>query len=191
MQKNLANQKWVVFAFGGSGHASEGQPITGDAANITANLRIDGAAANPTDDVNPAELEDGYYVFDITAVESNGNNILLSPQSSTADVEVIAVPGALWTIISEGIKKNTAFSNYTFPMVDETDGFTLEISLTVSGERSLDAGAFEAVSGTITEISDGWYQFDALAADTNADFVAWRFFATGAADAGFAFKTVA
>lgn len=189
MQKNLAGQRWVVFAFGGAGHASEGQPITGDAANITANLRIDGAAANATDDVNPTELEDGYYVFDITAVESNGDNILLSPQSSTANVEVIAVPGALWTIIREGVKKNAAFT-YTFPMVDETDGFTLEISLTVSGERSIDGGAFEAVTGTIAELSDGYYVFSGVAADTNGDMIAWRFFATGAADAGFTFVTV-
>lgn len=97
MQKNTAGQKWIVFAFGGAGHASEGEPITGDAANITANVRIDGGAANAVDDTNPTELEDGYYVFDITAAESNGDLISMHPESSTANVEVIGVPGAVYT----------------------------------------------------------------------------------------------
>ena len=54
MQKNVTGQKWVVFAF----DRTDNTPKTGDAANITANLRIDGGAANAVDDVNPTELED-------------------------------------------------------------------------------------------------------------------------------------
>lgn len=96
MNKNESG-KWVVFAFGLPDHANPNEPITGDAANITANIRIDGGAANAVDDVNPTELEDGFYIFDITAVESNGDNLLLTPQSSTANVQVIATPAALWT----------------------------------------------------------------------------------------------
>jgi len=96
MEKNTAG-KWVVFAFGDEGHANPGEPITGDAANITANVRIDGGAANAVDDTNPTELEGGYYVFDITAAEANGDNILICPQSATANVNVIGVPGAVWT----------------------------------------------------------------------------------------------
>lgn len=96
MEKNQTN-KWVVFAYGLPDHASPGQPIAGDAANITANIRIDGAAANAVDDVNPTELEDGYYIFDITATESNGDQLLLAPASATANVQVIAVPGSVWT----------------------------------------------------------------------------------------------
>lgn len=96
MEKNTAG-KWIVFAYGLPDHASAGQPITGDAANITANMRIDGGAANAIDDTNPTELEDGYYIFDITATEANGDLLLLSPQSSTGNVQVIGVPGAVWT----------------------------------------------------------------------------------------------
>jgi hypothetical protein len=96
VEKNTAG-KWIVFAYGNPSHASAGLPITGDAANITANIRIDGGAANAVDDTNPTELEDGYYIFDITAVEANGDNLLLAPASTTADVLVIAVPGAVWT----------------------------------------------------------------------------------------------
>ncbi len=96
MEKNVAG-KWVVFAYGLPDHANDGQPITGDAANITANIRIDGGAANAVDDTNPTELEDGYYVFDITAAEANGDLLSIHPASSTSDVQVIGVPGAVWT----------------------------------------------------------------------------------------------
>lgn len=97
MQKNTAG-KWIVFAFGSPTHATlAGKPITGDAANITANIRLDGGAANAVDDTNPAELEDGYYVFDITAAESNADLLSMHPASSTTDVLVIGVPGALYT----------------------------------------------------------------------------------------------
>ena len=56
MYKNVASQKWVVFAF----DRTDNTPKTGDAANITAEISIDGAAGGATDDTNPTELEDGY-----------------------------------------------------------------------------------------------------------------------------------
>lgn len=93
MQKNVAGQKWVVFAFS----RTSGNPITGDAANITANLRIDGGSANPVDDTNPQELSNGYYYFDISQTESNGDLIVIIPVSATPNVIVIGCPGALWT----------------------------------------------------------------------------------------------
>lgn len=93
MQKNVAGQKWIVFAF----DRTDNTPKTGDAANITANLRIDGGAANPVDDTNPTELEDGYYAFDITAAECNGDLLVICPASGTSDIQVIGVPGAVWT----------------------------------------------------------------------------------------------
>lgn len=93
MQKNVSGQKWVVFAFDTTDLSAK----TGDAANITANLRIDGGAANAVDDTNPTELEDGYYIFDISQAETNGNYILICPQSSTGDIQVIGCPAAVWT----------------------------------------------------------------------------------------------
>lgn len=96
MQKNTA-AKWIVFAFEDEGGTNPGEPVTGDAANITANVHIDGGAANAVDDTNPAELAGGYYVFDITATENNGDLIAIVASSSTANVNVIGVPGALYT----------------------------------------------------------------------------------------------
>ena len=83
LEKNVASQKWVIFCFDDTDNSAK----TGDAANITANVRIDGAAANAVDDTNPTELEDGYYIFDITAAESNGENIVICPSSTTGDIQ--------------------------------------------------------------------------------------------------------
>jgi len=99
MFKNTTGQKWVVFAFYSNDETTgtPGNPVTGDAANITANLRIDGGAANAVDDTNPTELEDGYYIFDLTQAETNGDHIVICPESSTANVIVVGVPGAVYT----------------------------------------------------------------------------------------------
>ncbi len=94
MEKNVASQKWIVFAF----DRTDNTPKTGDAANITANLRLDGAAANAVDDTNPTELEDGFYIFDITQAECNADYILMAPASGTADIQVIGCPAAVWTV---------------------------------------------------------------------------------------------
>jgi hypothetical protein len=92
MQKNVAGQKWYVFAF----DLTDNTPKAGDAAQITANLYIDGVL-NAVDDVNPTELEDGYYAFDLSQAETNGDYILICPASSTANIQVVGVPGAVFT----------------------------------------------------------------------------------------------
>lgn len=52
--------------------------------------------------------------------------------------------------------------------------------LTISANRSLNGGAFASATGTVTEISDGAYQFAASAADMNGDRVVHKFTASGA-----------
>lgn len=94
LQKNVASQKWVVFAF----DRTDNTPKTGDAAQITANLRIDGGAANGVDDTNPTELEDGFYAFDLSQAETNGDYIVICPASSTGDIQVIGCPMAQYTV---------------------------------------------------------------------------------------------
>lgn len=94
MQKNVASQKWVVFAFNETDNTAK----TGDAAQITAEISADGAAGGgDITDTNPTELEDGYYVFDITQGESNADLLLILPESSTANIQVIGVPGSIYT----------------------------------------------------------------------------------------------
>jgi len=87
------------------------------------------------------------------------------------------------------IKKNAALDNFEFLMIDAADNITPKTGLVVNGKRSLDGGAFAAVGGAIAEVSDGIYQFDALAADTNCDIGTWRFYSAGADDTFITFKT--
>lgn len=94
MLKNVASQKFYVRAFADAGHASldPGEPVTGDAAQITAKIGLDYAAASATNDTNPTEIEDGIYAFDLTQAETNADVVLLLPESSTAGVQVVALP---------------------------------------------------------------------------------------------------
>ena len=89
------------------------------------------------------------------------------------------------------VKKNATFSNFEFLMVLTSDGRTPATGLTVTGQRSIDGAAFTGVSGTIAEVSNGIYQFDAIAADTNGDLITWRFISATADDTFVTFKTVA
>jgi len=158
MFKNTGSQKWVVFAFQTEAGASPGTPVTGDAANITANLRLDGAVANPTDDVNPDELEDGYYIFGITATESNADNIVIAPVSSTPFTTVIGVPGVVYP--------TAAMRGTDDALKPTTTGRTLDV--TATGEAGLD---LDNTSGTLA------------AAQFAAGFLTASKFAAGAIDA--------
>ncbi len=88
MIRNAAGQKWRVFAFTRATNA----PVLGGAAQITAKISIDYASPVALADVNPVEAEDGYYYFDLTQAETNGNIIEIFPESSTAGVQVLGVP---------------------------------------------------------------------------------------------------
>lgn len=81
MEKNVSGQKWRVYLF----DSTTLLPITGDAANITAQIkRDDGDLEDLQGGDNPVEIINGYYEFDISAVESTGKEIIIFPISSTS-----------------------------------------------------------------------------------------------------------
>jgi hypothetical protein len=86
MQKNRPDQKLAVLAWDGIANG----PKTGDAANITAQISLDGGAPAATNDTNPTELDatnhPGIYLFDLTQAETNADLILVYPVSSTTDI---------------------------------------------------------------------------------------------------------
>ena len=88
-----------------------------------------------------------------------------------------------------GPQKNQALNDLEFLMVLSSDAKTPAPGLTVTGQRSLDGAAFVAVSGTIAEVGNGIYQFDALAADMNADLLTFRFSSGTALDTNVTIKT--
>ena len=93
MLKNTADQKWIVFAF----DATTGLAKTGDAAQITANLRKDYGDAAAITDTNPTELEDGFYAFDLSQAETNADHLLICPVSSTSNIVVVGCPAVIFT----------------------------------------------------------------------------------------------
>lgn len=101
MFKNVASQKIAVFVWDNA----NGAPKTGDAANISAQISIDGAATAATNDVAPTELDatdaKGIYLFDMTQAETNGDLIILSAVSSTADIDL--QPVILYTVTAASV----------------------------------------------------------------------------------------
>jgi len=121
---------------------------------------------------------------------ATGVNLLAATQASIDAIEVdtgTTLPGLIDDL---AIKKNAVFPNFEFLMVLTSDHYTPATGLTVTGQRSIDGGAFASISGTIAEVSNGIYQFDALAADTNGDVITWRFSSATADDTFITFKTV-
>lgn len=80
--------------------------------------------------------------------------------------------------LPDGVKKNTALSNFTFLMVD-TDG-NPKTGLTVAAQRSIDGAAFSACANSVSELADGIYKINLDATDLNGDVITLKFVASGA-----------
>jgi hypothetical protein len=87
MLKNVANQKVLIFAKDGY---SAG--VIEDAENITAYISKDGDTSVQSDDIHPTEVDavnmPGVYAFDITQEESDCNDFMMFPKSSTDGVYI-------------------------------------------------------------------------------------------------------
>jgi len=105
----------------------------------------------------------------------------------------ISIPALIATLSAKtgtlAIPKNAIYLDFPILMLLTADNQPAT-GLTVTGERSIDGAAFEAVTGTITELSDGFYSFDSSAADTNGDSIVWLFKGTNANNSSVAFQTV-
>lgn len=116
MFKNTAG-KLTVLAFADAGHASldAGELVTGDAANITCKVeQDDDGTRDALADTNPTETEDGQYVFDVAQAESNGDKLTFYPQSSTAGVQVVALPSnVIYTRPANWSNFESALSSYS------------------------------------------------------------------------------
>ena len=67
-------------------------------------------------------------------------------------------------------------------MVLTADHVTPAPGITVTGQRSIDGGGFANITGAIAEVSNGIYQVDLSAADTNGDVITYKFSAATADD---------
>ncbi len=76
--------------------------------------------------------------------------------------------------------QNVAFNNIEFLFVAASDHVTPVTGATgTSVTRSIDGGAFGAGTGTLAEVGNGIYQYDASAADMNGGIITFRFIGTG------------
>jgi hypothetical protein len=92
-----------VFAFNRTNNA----PVTGGAAQITCRVSLDGGARAALADTNPTEMEDGYYLFDVTAGETNGITADFFPDSATSGVQVIPVEHSRYLSLENVIAAKT------------------------------------------------------------------------------------
>lgn len=92
-----------VFAFNRTNNA----PVVGDAAQITCRVSLNGGARVALADTNPTETEDGYYLFDVSAAETNGVTADFYPESSTANVQVIPVEHNRYLSLEQEIAAKT------------------------------------------------------------------------------------
>ena len=124
MFKNTASQKLTVFVF----DSTTSLPKTGDAANLTAYRDLDDGGVTVLTDTSATEKDatnaKGYYIFDLTQAETNGDKILFSCKSATANMVCIAVPAVVYTLPATGILAPT------------TAGRTLDVS--AGGEAGVD-----------------------------------------------------
>ena len=143
MQKNTASQKFVVFAF----NRTTNVPLTGDAANITANLQKDFGTSTATNDVNPTELEDGFYSFDATQAETNADTLVVYPASVTSDIQVIAVPGVIYTV-------STGSPDEVVQTADHTAGIADVPTVSEFNARTLVAASyFDPAADTVANVT--------------------------------------
>lgn len=136
------------------------------------------ALASVATETRLAELDAANLPTDIAAIPTTAmrgtDNAATEAKQDIIDTVVDAIK-AKTDNLPDGIAKNAALSNFPVVMVLAADHVTPATGKTVTGQRSIDGAAFASVTGAIAEVSNGLYQFDAAAADTNGDIVVWRF----------------
>lgn len=156
-----------------------------------------GAFASTTN--TPTELGNGWYQLVLTATELQAARIAISVISPAGPkvyedqaiyIEVYGNVSAEHELdldqpnvkVNSAFKKNTAYVNYMFLMVDDIDGKTPKTGLTgITTQRSIDGGAFGACVNSATEVASGWYKIDMAASDLNGDEIVLRFTKVGVA----------
>lgn len=102
--------------------------------------------------------------------------------ASQVDSQPISISDAAAQKIRDEIlpTQNVALDNIPFIFVAASDHVTPVTGATGTGvTRSIDGGAFGAGTGTISEVGNGSYQYDASAADMNGGIIQFRLVATG------------
>jgi len=142
MIKNTASQKIAVFAW----NNATGIPAVDDEGQITAQVSIDGAATAATNDANPDQLDStdapGVYLFNMTKAETNGNLILLSAVSATADIDIQPVFVYTRTLALEDVMATQMTESYAADGVAPTPAQALFMIQQLLSEFVIAAGTY-------------------------------------------------
>lgn len=147
MKYNTAGQEFHAIAFNASGR------VSGDAANITCTLALDGGTRAATNDVNPTEIgTTGEYVFTLTQAESLGHQQSFAPVSSTPGVQVLGVPSnVIYTTQETAIKAKTDLLGTTAG--DSIASSSESIYATVGSTRSVSVICNQDVSSLTLSVT--------------------------------------
>lgn len=89
MQKNVASQKIALFAF----DTTSGAAKTGDSANITPYVSKDYGTVTVLGTTTATEMDatnaKGWYSFVLTQGETNGDSLLFTAKSTTANISIV------------------------------------------------------------------------------------------------------
>ena len=127
----------------------------------------------------PTALVGGRMDSDVAVMQAN---VITAGVIATDAVDADALATDAVQEIARAIlpQINTAFSDIEFLFVAASDHVTPVTGATGTGvTRSIDGGAFGAGTGTLAEVGDGIYQYDASAADMNGAIITFRFTASG------------
>lgn len=93
---------------------------------------------------------------------------------------LLTLPGlvALGPARINSLRKNTAFNNFPFKMVDTTDVKVAKPGVTVTAQRAIDGGGFASCTNSPTEMANGFYRINLTASDLNGDSIVLRMTAT-------------
>lgn len=145
--------------------------VTGAVGSVTGN--VSGNVVGSVDSVTaPVKLAAGVNVTQWTSGTTTTN------VSGIPRVDLVFTNGTSPTI---RVRKNTVYTNFTFPMIDSTDDISLKTGETVTGEVSKDGATFASLTNSVTEIgTTGIYKVDLAATDLNANEVMLKFTSAGA-----------
>lgn len=200
LRQSTASQEVLLGQFMDSVDASPETGLT--IANTDIKLMKAGATAFVNKNSGGAtHVSNGYYVatFDATDTDTVGSGAIVVPLSGVlglkhnftvlpATVYDAIIAGTAGMPIASGIKKNQALTKLSFVMTDSAN-HNPATGLTVSGYVSKDGGTFAALTDTVTEVGNGYYEVDLNSTEMNANNVSLRFTATGADDLAITLRT--
>ena len=208
------NVSAYFYIVGDASHASPGDPITGllfsdiETGGSASYMRQGGARVDLTlitlASAGAGHADGGFILVDDTnmpgvyrcdfpdaAFLAGVDQVILAlVAASGKDASISPILVDLSDPAQFGIPKNVALSDIPVYMVQTSDHVTPATGLSITIEVSKEGGGFAGAEGSITEIGNGAYGFDATAADMDADILIFKFTAPATDPVPLTIKTI-